>query len=108
MALQAGRVALANVRPYGPAGGAEKREYLTLARLWLAEGKPSQANGPLARPLQAARGAGRLGSAIEILVSHTLNIYSRLDAHSHREALADAARLGILPNAKRLFRLDDA
>jgi LuxR family maltose regulon positive regulatory protein len=54
-------------------------EYVTLARVQIARGKPAEALPVLERLLQAAEAAGRLGNTIEILLLQALALQARGD-----------------------------
>jgi LuxR family maltose regulon positive regulatory protein len=78
----------------GPLDPALEYDHLTLARVWLAQGRTAEARALLARLLPPAEAAGRLGRAIEILALQAATAWSQHDTAEAHAALARALALG--------------
>jgi LuxR family maltose regulon positive regulatory protein len=69
---------------------ARETEYITLARVLLAQGQAGEALGLLARLLEAAQAAERMGSVIEILALQALTFEAQGDVDRALSALEQA------------------
>ena len=106
--LELGKIELAArwVADYGQLGKTEYlREFedLTLARVLLAEGKPSRALAVLDRLLPPAEEAGRMGTVIEILALRALALQALGGADRALEALKAALQLAEPEGYARVF-----
>jgi hypothetical protein len=77
----------------------QEEEYLTLARILIAQGQEDPSEGPLddalgilVRLLEAAENKGRMGSVIEILVLRALALQKRGDRSEARGARPTVSR----------------
>jgi LuxR family transcriptional regulator, maltose regulon positive regulatory protein len=77
-------------------------EYLTLARLLIAQGRPAEATALLGRLLEAAEPAARVRSMIEILILRALSLHA--DGHA-ADALSDLSRAMALAEPGGYVRL---
>ena len=78
-------------------------EYVTLARVQIARNQPDGALAVLARLLDAASAAGRLGSAIEILALQAVALHMRGDLAPAITVLQKALQLAAPEGYLRLF-----
>jgi len=67
--------------------------HMTLVRVFLAQGRLSEAGHLLDRLLQAAEAAGRMGRVIELLILRALTLYTENNATGALEALKRALTL---------------
>jgi LuxR family maltose regulon positive regulatory protein len=77
-------------------------EYMTLARVQLAQGKSAEALPVLERLLQAAEAAERLGSVIEVLLLQALGLQARGD---HARAITVLGRALLLAEPEGYVRV---
>lgn len=110
LALAAGRLKEAarwavgaSARVAAPSSELGEIEQLTLARVWLAQGRAAEALGLLARLAQAARRSARHGRLAEILALHALAQQAVGDGTSAAETLAEALALGQPEGYVRIF-----
>jgi LuxR family maltose regulon positive regulatory protein len=80
-----------------------EREYLVLARVLLAQGRPDPALALLERLLATAATQGRTGSIIEIQALRALALAARGDQVAAIDALADALILAYPQGYVRVF-----
>jgi LuxR family maltose regulon positive regulatory protein len=80
-----------------------EQEYMMVARVQLALGKPAEALSLLARLLEAAEAAGRLGSTIEILLLQALALHAHGDAVQAVTVLQRAVLLAAPEGYVRIF-----
>lgn len=78
-------------------------EYITAARLYLAQGRPDDALAVLKPVLEAAEGLGRTGSAIEILVLQALAWQAQADVAQALACLRRALSLSEPAGYVRVF-----
>lgn len=78
-------------------------EYITLARVFIAQGRPGEAQALLARLRAEAAAVERVNSIIEILVVETLAWSAQGDQHQARSVLERAVRLGLPGGYVRTF-----
>jgi LuxR family maltose regulon positive regulatory protein len=78
-------------------------EHTTLARLLIAQGKPTEALSLLGRLLESAEAAGRMGRVIEILALQALAFYAQGDRTAAMKALDRALALAEPEGCIRLF-----
>jgi LuxR family transcriptional regulator, maltose regulon positive regulatory protein len=89
-------------------GYPREAEYLVLARVLLAQGRPAQALTLLGRMLAAASGQGRAGSMIEIGALRALALAACGDQDAAVDALARALVLGCPQGYVRVFADESA
>jgi LuxR family transcriptional regulator, maltose regulon positive regulatory protein len=91
------------LRPDDEPGYPREREYLVLARVLLAQGRPAQALTLLERMLAAAVAQDRTGSVIEIGALRALALAGCGDRDAAVDALARALALGCSQGYVRVF-----
>jgi LuxR family maltose regulon positive regulatory protein len=91
------------LRPDDEPAYPREREYLVLARVLLAQGRPAQALTLLERMLAAAAGQDRTGSVIEIGALRALALAGCGNQDAAVNALARALSLGCSPGYVRIF-----
>jgi LuxR family transcriptional regulator, maltose regulon positive regulatory protein len=77
-------------------------EYLTLARVWIAQEGSDEALRLLDRLLEAAEAGERRGSAIEILILHALALQTQ---KAHKEAIEDLERAMLIAEPEGYIRI---
>jgi LuxR family maltose regulon positive regulatory protein len=77
-----------------PLNPALEYDYMTLARVWLAQGRPAEARQMLARLLPPAEAAGRVARTIEILALQAVTARAQNDLMAATAALDRALALG--------------
>jgi LuxR family maltose regulon positive regulatory protein len=82
---------------------AQEGEYLTLARVQIAQGRAAETLGWLAAMLETAEAAGRLGSVLEICVVQALALAAVGQSTAAIAALARALALGAPEGYIRVF-----
>jgi LuxR family maltose regulon positive regulatory protein len=110
MALAAGRVkevarwaVEASARVGGPYSDLGEIEHLALVRIWIAQGRTSEARELLAQLEQSARAGGRHGRLIEILALRALGAQAAGDPADASATLAEALALGQPEGYVRVF-----
>ena len=77
-----------------PLNPALEYDFITVARVWLAQGRTAEARQLLARLLPPAEVAGRIGRAIEILALQAVAAWAEQDTAPAMAALEHALALG--------------
>ncbi len=82
------------VRPHDPIDPAQEYDHITVARVWLAQGRTADSRQLLARLLDSAEAAGRMGRAIEILALQAVAAWAAQHTAAAMAALERALALG--------------
>ncbi len=93
----------ANLRPDQPVAPWREAEYLTLARVLIAQGQADQASGLLASLRQAAATSNRTGNLIEILTVEATAQRARGETEAAQDSLKQALALAEPAEYARVF-----